>query len=51
MNNARYGELSLHRLKKIEIVMNAEDHGLVEDLLKAAGIGGWTIIRDRKSVV
>ncbi len=46
MNNARYGGLDLHRLKKIEIVLNAEDHALVEDLLKAAGIGGWTIIRD-----
>lgn len=38
--------LNLHRLKKIEIVVRAEDHVLVEDLLKAAGVGGWTMIRD-----
>jgi nitrogen regulatory protein PII len=38
--------LTLHRLRKIEIVVRAEDHGLVEALLKAAGIGGWTMIRD-----
>ena len=36
----------LHRLKKIEIVIHAEDQALVEDLLRAAGVGGWTIIRD-----
>ena len=39
--------LNLHRLKKIEIVVRAEDHVLVEDLLKAAGVGGWTMIRRR----
>ena len=38
--------LPLHRLKKIEIVVRAEDHALIEDLLKAARIGGWTMIRD-----
>ena len=38
--------LHLHRLRKIEIVIRAEDHLLVQDLLKAAGIGGWTILRD-----
>lgn len=46
MNTAAFGNLRLHRLKKIEIVLLAEDRGLVEDLLKAAGIGGWTMIRD-----
>jgi PII-like signaling protein len=46
MTSAAYGELMLHKLKKIEIVLMAEDHVLVEELLKAAGIGGWTIIRD-----
>lgn len=46
MANAAYDDLHLHRLKKIEIVLLAEDHSLVEDLLKAAGVGGWTIIRD-----
>jgi len=39
-------DLTLHRLKKIEIVIRAEDHLLVQDLLRAAGIGGWTIVRD-----
>ena len=38
--------LPLHRLRKIEIVVHAEDHALVEDLLKAAGVGGWTMLRD-----
>ena len=39
-------DLPLHRLRKIEIVVRAEDHRLVEDLLDASGIGGWTVIRD-----
>jgi nitrogen regulatory protein PII len=40
------GALHLHRLKKIEIVLRAEDRALVEELLRAAGVGGWTMIRD-----
>lgn len=39
-------DLSLHRLRKIEIVVRAEDHKLVEDLLEVSSIGGWTMIRD-----
>ena len=39
-------DLPLYRLRKIEIVVRAEDHQLVEDLLDASGIGGWTMIRD-----
>jgi nitrogen regulatory protein PII len=39
-------DLSFHRLRKIEIVVRAEDQSLVEDLLAASGIGGWTKIRD-----
>lgn len=46
MTDTPFGDLRLHRLKKIEIVLLAEDLGLVEDLLKAAGVGGWTMIRD-----
>ena len=46
MSDSTLAGLNLHRLKKIEIVVHAEDHGLVEDLLKAAGVGGWTMIRD-----
>lgn len=38
--------LKLHSLKKIEIVVHAEDKALVEGLLKAAGVAGWTMIRD-----
>ena len=45
MTNA-FGDVRLHKLKKIEIVLMADDHALVEDMLKAAGIGGWTMIRD-----
>lgn len=39
-------DLPLHRLRKIEIVVMAEDGQTVAELLGAAGIGGWTIIRD-----
>lgn len=46
MTHPAFGDLKLHRLKKIEIVLLAEDIALVEDLLKAAGVGGWTMIRD-----
>ena len=46
MTDATLRHLTLHRLKKIEIVLLAEDFALVEDLLKAAGVGGWTMIRD-----
>ncbi|MDE2410301.1 MAG: hypothetical protein KGM18_00855 [Sphingomonadales bacterium] len=46
MNAHESERLRLHRLRKIEIVVRAEDHRLVEDLLKAAGIGGWTMLRD-----
>lgn len=46
MTNAAFDDLHLHPLKKIEIVLLAEDQSLVEDLLKAAGVGGWTMIRD-----
>ena len=46
MTTAEFESLKLHRLKKIEIVIRAEDHPVVEDLLKAAGVGGWTMIRD-----
>jgi len=39
-------DLSLHRLRKIEIVTRAEDQHLVAGLLQTAGVGGWTMIRD-----
>ena len=44
--NPAFNGLNLHRLKKIEIVVLAEDHVLIEEVLKAAGVGGWTMIRD-----
>ena len=46
MTHAAFSDLRLHRLKKIEIVVLAEDIALAEDLLKAAGVAGWTMIRD-----
>ena len=46
MTNAAFADFRLHRLKKIEIVLLAEDIPVAEDLLKAAGVGGWSIIRD-----
>lgn len=36
----------LHKMRKIEIVVEAEDVKLVEDALRDAGLGGWTILRD-----
>ncbi|QPQ54285.1 hypothetical protein IC614_07905 [Allosphingosinicella flava] len=33
-------------MKKIEVVVHAGDHPLVEDLFKTACVGGWTMIRD-----
>lgn len=46
MTHAAFSDLRLHRLKKIEIVVLAEDIALAEDLLMAAGVAGWTMIRD-----
>ncbi|MDT0575971.1 DUF190 domain-containing protein [Croceicoccus sp. F390] len=46
MSTAEHDGLALHRFKKIEIVAQAEDRHIVEELLKAAGVGGWTMIRD-----
>ncbi len=36
----------LHRMRKVEAVVEAEDVKLVEDALRDAGLGGWTILRD-----
>ena len=36
----------LHAMRKIEIVVHAEHLSLVETILKGAGVGGWTMIRD-----
>lgn len=46
MTIAQSGGVNLHHMRKIEVVVRAEDHTLIEDLLKAAGVGGWTMIRD-----
>ena len=46
MTDTAHSDHGLHRLRKIEIVLLAEDHARVEDILKAAGLGGWTMIRD-----
>jgi nitrogen regulatory protein PII len=40
------GGIQLHRLKKIEVVVHAEDIATVRDVITAAGIAGWTMIRD-----
>ena len=36
----------LHRMRKIEVVVRAEDLDLVEAALSGAGVPGWTMIRD-----
>lgn len=37
---------TLHRMKKIEIVVHAADLKLVERMLRDGGVAGWTMIRD-----
>ena len=39
-------ELRLHSLRKIEIIVRAEDRLIVEESLRSADVGGWTMIRD-----
>lgn len=39
-------DIALHSMKKIEVVVHSGDLYLVEEVFKAAGIGGWTMIRD-----
>ncbi len=46
MDSIPFANLALHRLRKIEIVVLAEDQAAVEEILKSAGLAGWTIIRD-----
>ena len=46
MTNTPNEAQSFHRMRKIEVVVHAEDHQLVETLLDISGIGGWTMIRD-----
>lgn len=46
MSYPAFARLQLHRRRKIEVVVHAEDLAAVEDLLKTAGVGGWTMIRD-----
>ena len=36
----------LNRMKKIEVVVHASEHRLVEAIFDDAGISGWTMIRD-----
>lgn len=38
--------LELHRMRKLEVVVRAEDLDLVETALQGAGVSGWTMIRD-----
>ncbi|WP_165362153.1 P-II family nitrogen regulator [Qipengyuania thermophila] len=37
---------TLSSMKKIEVVVHAADHRLIESALAEAGIAGWTMIRD-----
>ena len=46
MTDAAFADLVLHQLKKIEVIVRAEDQRMIEDLLHTAGMGGWTVIRD-----
>jgi nitrogen regulatory protein PII len=46
MTDAAFADLVLHQLKKIEVIVRAEDQRMIEDLLHSAGLGGWTMIRD-----
>jgi nitrogen regulatory protein PII len=46
MSNSDQPSLQLHRRRKIEVVVHAEDGDLVKDILAAGGVAGWTMIRD-----
>jgi nitrogen regulatory protein PII len=46
MTEAALADLVLHQMKKIEVIVRAEDQRIVEDLFRSAGLGGWTMIRD-----
>ena len=46
MTDPNFADLVLHQLKKIEVIVRAEDQRVIEDLLGSAGLGGWTLIRD-----
>lgn len=46
MNAKVLEDIRLHRLKKIEVVVHAEDLTIVREVMAAAGVTGWTMIRD-----
>jgi nitrogen regulatory protein PII len=46
MGTQALNTIKLHKLKKIEIVVHAEDLSVVESVMATAGVGGWTMIRD-----
>lgn len=39
-------ELSLYALKKIEVILKGDSLSYIEDVLKKAGVTGYTILRD-----
>ena len=46
MNAEPLDEIRLHRLRKLEVVVHAEDLSTVQTIMAAAGVAGWTMIRD-----
>lgn len=38
--------LQFHGMRKLEVVVHAEDIRLVEKILETAGVAGWTMLRD-----
>jgi len=46
MTDTAFGDLVVHHVKKIEVIVRAEDQRMIENLFHAAGLGGWSMIRD-----
>lgn len=39
-------DLTLHRVKKVEIIVRGEKAGFIRELLERSGVTGYTLIRD-----
>ena len=40
------GKVTLHRMKKIEVIVSGENEGLISNMLSDANISGFTLIRN-----
>ena len=40
------GKVTLHRMKKIEVIVSGENEGLLSNMLNDANISGFTLLRN-----